>query len=135
MFGVVLWSDSSDRKAVIWCEDHGDLAYFSAAEGEFCDGIALDAGDLVQFDLAEDRVMRRAQNPRIVAEEQYPSLATRLQEANCMASEKVNIPPVSRPEGEEGSAIVLPFTPRRKAHGRAQDKARAAQACEIAGKL
>ena len=27
MLGVVLWSDVSDRKAVIWCEDQGDLAY------------------------------------------------------------------------------------------------------------
>ncbi|MCA0920965.1 hypothetical protein [Pseudooceanicola nanhaiensis] len=110
---------------MIWCEDHGDLAYFSAADGELCDGIGLDAGDLVQFDLTEDRVMRRARNPRIVAEEQYPTLATRLQEANHMASEKVNIPPVSRPEGEEGSAIVLPFAPRRKTAK--------TRPCEIAG--
>ena len=28
MLGVVLWSDSSENNAVIWCEDHGDLAYF-----------------------------------------------------------------------------------------------------------
>ena len=37
MFGVVLWADPVDRKAVIWCEDHGDLAYFKGSlhEGGF----------------------------------------------------------------------------------------------------
>lgn len=32
MLGVVLWADIDDRKAVIWCEDHGNLAYYTAAE-------------------------------------------------------------------------------------------------------
>ena len=27
MYGIVLWSDRSERQAVIWCEDQGDLAY------------------------------------------------------------------------------------------------------------
>jgi len=81
MFGVVLWSDVEDRRAVIWCADHGDLAYYCAGEGEPCPDVALDAGDLVQFDLSGESQLRRARNPRVVAEEQYPGIATRLRAA------------------------------------------------------
>ncbi|WP_300531498.1 hypothetical protein [uncultured Mameliella sp.] len=66
MFGVVLWADASDSKAVIWCEDHGNLAYYTAAEQNVHDGLGLDAGDLIQFDLREERDVRRARNLRRV---------------------------------------------------------------------
>lgn len=29
MFGVVLWSNGVSGKAVIWCEDQGDLAFMN----------------------------------------------------------------------------------------------------------
>ena len=29
MYGVILWSDQTAQRAVIWCEDHGKLAYFN----------------------------------------------------------------------------------------------------------
>ena len=29
MYGVILWSDQKAQRAVIWCEDHGKLAYFN----------------------------------------------------------------------------------------------------------
>lgn len=34
MYGVILWSDEITQKAVIWCEDHGRLAYFNPAVDE-----------------------------------------------------------------------------------------------------
>ena len=43
MYGVVLWADASDTKAVIWCEDQGNLAYYTAAEEDIHEGPALDA--------------------------------------------------------------------------------------------
>ena len=64
MFGVILWVNSTDRKAVIWCEDEGDLAYFedeiqpTQAEVGF-----FDAGDYVEFDVTTDKKLRRASNP------------------------------------------------------------------------
>ena len=68
MLGVVLWSDASDRKAVIWCEDQGDLAFMTAADTVLnCDGF-FDAGDLVQFDMCIEGSRRRACNPRLVME-------------------------------------------------------------------
>lgn len=62
MYGVVLWADASDKKAVIWCEDHGNLAYYSGSEPSAHQGVALDAGDLIQFDIREERDFRRARN-------------------------------------------------------------------------
>ena len=66
MFGVVLWTDATDRRAVIWCEDHGDLAFYSGEEPADQPTPDLDAGDLIQFDLGEDAEMRRACNLRRV---------------------------------------------------------------------
>ena len=68
MLGVVLWSDASDRKAVIWCEDQGDLAYVSEFTSAMNSGDFFDAGDLVQFDMEMHKSMRLANNPRLVIE-------------------------------------------------------------------
>lgn len=68
MLGVVLWSDASDRKAVIWCEDQGDLAYVNGHVSVLNRDDFFDAGDLVQFDMEMCKSMRLANNPRLVAE-------------------------------------------------------------------
>lgn len=78
MFGVVLWSDADDRKAVIWCEDHGDLAFYKVSEAER-NGVSLDAGDLVQFDMTTDRDLRLAHNPVLVREHAYEGIGERLE--------------------------------------------------------
>lgn len=81
MFGVVLWSDASARSAVIWCEDHGNLAYYTSADVSACMGAILDPGDLVQFDLNEVGDVRHASNPQIIGASLYPSLPRKLQTA------------------------------------------------------
>lgn len=77
MFGVVLWSDKDDQKAVIWCEDHGDLAFFRQSEGD-C-SVKFDAGDWVQFDVSIQQHMRFAHNPRLVSEGVYADIAGSLE--------------------------------------------------------
>lgn len=72
MYGVVLWSDKQDRKAVIWCEDHGDLAL--CRQDDTQSGVSLDAGDWIEFDLETARHQRVACNPRLVAEGVYTTL-------------------------------------------------------------
>lgn len=109
MFGVVLWSDGTDSKALIWCEDHGDLAYFNAGDDTDRVRPSLDPGDIVQFEMTEEPQMRRAWNPRIVAEEQYPTLAHRLQ--NAKPSEG------SAQAGRSASAIIVPFDATRRRRG------------------
>lgn len=74
MFGVVLWADASDHKAVIWCEDHGNLAYYTGNDTSLHGDIDLDAGDLIQFDLREERDMRHARNLRRVDAGHAPSI-------------------------------------------------------------
>ena len=108
MFGVVLWSDQKDRKAVIWCEDHGDLAFCSESVDE--QGCILDTGDLIQFDVTVDRHMRLAQNPRKVFEGAYQGLADTLR---TMPSDG----PVAAPDQtrNSGGAEVIPFEPARMA--------------------
>jgi hypothetical protein len=64
MIGVVLWSDANPRKAVIWCEDQGDLAFYTQKEKEA--GVDLHEGDLIRFDLTLDRNFRRARNPFVI---------------------------------------------------------------------
>lgn len=102
MFGVVLWSDPEDRKAVIWCEDHGDLAFFGAAHQAPLPEFALDAGDLVQFDLTEEQHLRFAHNPRLVSEGACPDLADAL---------APNTP--TAPQARSASAEIILFEPRK----------------------
>lgn len=102
MFGVVLWSDINERKAVIWCEDHGDLAFYKQPEHE--EQLPLDAGDWVQFDLTMERQMRLAHNPRLVSEGVYPGLADALGDAGSQGAVQPKRP------AERGSAEVIPFS-------------------------
>lgn len=74
MYGVILWSDMSKKCAVIWCEDHRSLAYFSRSS-DTCKSLTLLApGDLVQFDVREEGDMRIALNPSLVAPGHYEGL-------------------------------------------------------------
>ena len=106
MFGVVLWSDRESGKAVIWCEDHGDLAFYK--ETEPGTEILLGAGDLVEFDVTLDRQFRFANNPRVVSD----SYSSGLADALAYSVDK----PVLQPdvgECDNGSAQVILFDPQR----------------------
>ncbi|MEO9575833.1 hypothetical protein [Tateyamaria sp.] len=63
MIGIILWSDATERKAVIWCEDQGDLAYFSDPDLIFSRDTFFDVGDVVEFESKTVRNMRLALNP------------------------------------------------------------------------
>ncbi len=74
MHGVIIWSDKTRGRAVIWCEDHGDLAFYG---GETEGGSIVnrfEPGDLVHFNLREDDKLRLALKPRLVAADEYPTL-------------------------------------------------------------
>ncbi|MEL6464435.1 MAG: hypothetical protein AAFQ58_05660 [Pseudomonadota bacterium] len=59
MIGVILWSDPAAEKAVIWCEDHGDLAFLSRDDCEVLPDSFFDVGDMVEFELIAERSVRR----------------------------------------------------------------------------
>ena len=105
MIGVVLWSDDREQKAVIWCEDHGNLAFFSNSSGGLMTGQRLDAGDVVQFDLEEERHHRVARNPRLLAENEFPTLAGDLVRQGHGAPGKCDRAPDA---GTRGLVIAFP---------------------------
>lgn len=96
MYGVVLWSDTAEKKAVIWCEDQGDLAFYRHSEVE--GNLLLDAGDYVQFELSMDRHFRYAHNPRVVGEGAYVGLA-----------ESLRTTPEPAPRSAAESAEIIPL--------------------------
>jgi hypothetical protein len=85
MCGVVLWSCEDDGRAVIWCEDHGKLAFYSEGRSprpasDMHVGVPLDAGDLIEFDVEDEEHQRRAHNPRLLVSDHAPCIATELRE-------------------------------------------------------
>lgn len=80
MFGVVLWSDTAAQKAVIWCEDQGELAFYTPNQNTIHEAPALDAGDLIQFDVTVQKNMRRASNPQLLEQSHSPNLPQSLRD-------------------------------------------------------
>lgn len=106
MYGVVLWCDHVDGKAVIWCDDHGDLAYFNSAfDGQPVSGLqaTMQAGDLVQFDLLQDGRVRRALQPRLVANQHCAGLADGLADR---VRPRVPTKPQPRPAAPFGAEVT-----------------------------
>lgn len=99
MSGVVLWADKCDGKAVIWCEDQGDLAYFTSGTlSDVHSGAALDAGDLISFDFEQKSNIRLAYRPELLNAAHAPGLADSLP-----AEQKPSCPP------RGGLSNVVPF--------------------------
>lgn len=105
MLGVVLWSDAADRKAVIWCEDQGDLAYVNEGNTVLQSGDFFDAGDLVQFDMETRKSMRLANNPRLVIQKAGPDLPEVLRNGALSSI------------GDDDTTNVVPFDGAVMAHG------------------
>lgn len=97
MIGVILWSDAVDRKAVIWCEDHGDLAFLSRQGNVILPDTFFSVGDVVEFDLHTERNLRLASNPVLLDNDSgvtlFDSLSAVAVHACDVASESATIIP------------------------------------------
>ena len=100
MIGVILWSDTAENKAVIWCEDHGDLAFLSAAESVVLPDPFFEVGDVVEFDVKTTRNLRLATNPERIEQSWGPALSDNLRSLSAIGSEMA-----------QASATVIPFQP------------------------
>lgn len=100
-------------RALIWCEDHGSLAFYHSKANKSESSQVIESGDLVRFKLRETDDMRYAEALEVIATEEYPTLARQLQNVGhgCDAV-RAPIPVV-----EPGSNIV-PFDPRRVGRSR-----------------
>lgn len=103
MFGVVLWSDAAAQKAVIWCEDQGELAFYTPGECNIHDAPMLDAGDLIQFDVFVDQNVRKARNPQVLMQSHSPDLPEKLR---ARQPQVVNETP-SRPAKSASKVVEL----------------------------
>ncbi|NIY98004.1 hypothetical protein HC022_17720 [Salipiger sp. HF18] len=89
MYGVVLWADHSDHKAVIWCEDHGDLAFYRNEEHTAHGGVSN---------------LRRVNNPKRLVQQQYAGLAQNLRNVD-----RHRVPAPQRPAASRSLGNVIPF--------------------------
>ncbi|MFD0857947.1 hypothetical protein [Roseovarius aquimarinus] len=110
MYGVVLWTDQRQNRAVIWCEDHGDLAFYRGAEGG---DAAMTAGDLVEFDLRSSGNMRLADTPRLISQRSHPTLTSELKKAGARLGVVKSGPP--RAANTDCAANVIPLSEARLA--------------------
>ena len=67
VLGVVIWSKESRKKAVIWCEDQGALAYLAGKENLISREIWPETGDLVELDCTAEGGLRMARNVRLLS--------------------------------------------------------------------
>lgn len=79
MIGVILWCDPNDQKAVIWCEDQGDLAFLSRHDAGHLPDNFIDVGDVVEFDVVANCSLRLARGVRVVECATRPDLPANLQ--------------------------------------------------------
>lgn len=106
MIGVILWCDPVDQKAVIWCEDQGNLAYMARPDSICLPESFVDVGDIVEFDVATERSTRLARNMNVVAASEGSGLVAELKAMKD-----------ARPARPSASAEIIPFrlaTPVRR---------------------
>jgi hypothetical protein len=67
MIGVILWSSPVKEKAVIWCEDHGALAYLQGKENLAFPDDWPESGDLVELEVETVKELRHARSVSLVS--------------------------------------------------------------------
>ncbi|MDM7458662.1 MAG: hypothetical protein P3W94_004770 [Paracoccus sp. (in: a-proteobacteria)] len=75
MIGVVVWSNETREKAIIWCEDQATLAYLQGREN-LADSRAAwpQPGDLVELDTQTIGNLRHALDVSLLSERGCPDL-------------------------------------------------------------
>ena len=110
MYGAVLWSDRCNGRALIWCEDHGNLAFFNGDEDRSSEVLNFEEGDLVSFKVRDGRGMRLAYEVEVVCADEYPTLAAGLRDA-AQGPEEVE---VTSPISNDAQSKIVPFDPAGK---------------------
>lgn len=103
MLGVVIWSAQAESKAIIWCEDHGELAFLGQCPQDSVSAERFDEGDLIQFDLTEYENLRLARNPRRIAQHYCSDLGDVIGKAQSV---KTEIEAAKAPEPASQSALI-----------------------------
>lgn len=59
MLGLVIWQCQNSGRAIVWCSDHRELAYFDGKPKPGRVVEALDIGDLVEVEIKSQGSTRR----------------------------------------------------------------------------
>jgi len=116
MIGVILWSDPADQKAVIWCEDQGDLAYLSKPGPIAEHSSFVEVGDVVEFDLSFKRTTHRvAENIRLVSQAVATDLVNNMRTApmsssHSSATHTAEIVPLRPPQAAKNTTKHNPIS-------------------------
>lgn len=81
MIGVVVWSNSSREKAVIWCEDQASLAYLQGRENLLGPDLWPEPGDLLELDCEMIGNLRHARSVSVLSEHCCPQLPELLRQS------------------------------------------------------
>ncbi|MFD1883658.1 hypothetical protein [Paracoccus pacificus] len=105
MIGVIVWSNASRLKAVVWCEDQGALAYLNGTDNLLGDRWPV-AGDMVELDSENRDGLRYALAVRLVGGCGCPDLPERLRSA------APNAKPAAREKSPALRLVASNETPR-----------------------
>ncbi|MFV0386730.1 hypothetical protein [Paracoccus sp. (in: a-proteobacteria)] len=108
MIGVVVWSNKESEKAVVWCEDHGSLAYLGGSDSLTDPTIWPEPGDLLELESEMVGELRYARRVSLLTERGFPQLPEILRKTGDAAdSEAQHLRLVSSQDyaaGETGDA-------------------------------
>jgi len=85
MIGVVVWSNLSREKAIIWCEDQATLAYLQGYENLVDTGKWPEPGDLVELETKTVGNLRHALQVSMLSEQACPDLPKALSQQDAPA--------------------------------------------------
>lgn len=85
MIGVIVWSSAAKRKAVIWCEDQGPLAYLHGLDNVQGSAEWPATGCMVSLESEIRNELRHAFNVRVIDEAQMAQLPGILREVGGAA--------------------------------------------------
>lgn len=74
MRGVIIWHCQNTRRAVVWCDDSGELAYASDDMAWANPKQPVAIGDYVAFDLRSSVSARSCANLRLIEQAHAPGL-------------------------------------------------------------
>jgi hypothetical protein len=75
MRGVIIWLCHRTNRAVVWCDDSGELAYASDLSAWSSPSHQATIGDYVAFDLRAATAARTCTNLRLIEQGHAPDLA------------------------------------------------------------
>lgn len=110
MFGVVLWNDASAGKAVFWCEDQGDLAYYEGPADDANMQVSFAVGDMVAFDVKITNNLRKAYDARLIGPQVYRGVQ------DCLRQSAAHQAHLSH-QDHAGDNKVVPLKPRNNPPG------------------